>query len=191
VASCFVAACSAQVQTYPSIQEVRVSGLPTLTARTHDPSDVLLTSLDTIIHDRRVCCGKDSALEDAAQKADLSSLKDIAAKLRSGQRLADGRPIVITAESIEPTAINSGMLVASLRDKHALLFEWNSHLYVCYGVTYVRDVDYSTGMELNTINKFLLLDTRYSDSRREVVFNRETDNWNKVQGMLRLTVEQQ
>jgi hypothetical protein len=191
VASCFVAACSAQVQTYPSIQEVRVSGLPTLTARTHDPSDVLLTSLDTIIHDRRVCCGKDSALEDAAQKADLSSLKDIAAKLRSGQRLADGRPIVITAESIEPTAINSGMLVASLRDKHALLFEWNSHLYVCYGVTYVRDVDYSTGMELYTINKFLLLDTRYSDSRREVVFNRETDDWNKVQGMLRLTVEQQ
>ena len=48
-----------------------------------------------------------------------------------------------------------------------------------------------TGAELDTINKFLLLDTRYSDSRRKVVFNRETDDWSKVQGMLRLTVAQQ
>ena len=40
---------------------VRVGGLPTLMARSHDASDVLLTSLDTILHDREVCCGKDSA----------------------------------------------------------------------------------------------------------------------------------
>ena len=39
------------------------------------------------------------------------------------------------------------------------------------------------------IHKFLLLDTRYSDSRRKVVFNRETDDWSKVQGMLRVTIQ--
>lgn len=187
----FVSACLGQVQTYPSIEEVRVSGLPSLMARTHEPSDVLLTSLDIIIHDRNVCCGKDSALEDGAEKADPSSLKDIAAKLQGRQLLSDGRPIVISAESVEPTAINSGMLITSLRDKHALLFEWNSRLYVCYGVTYVRDVDYSTGTELDTIRKFLLLDTRYSDSRRATVFDRATDDASKIQGMLRLTVARQ
>jgi hypothetical protein len=41
------------------------------------------------------------------------------------------------------------------------------------------------------IHKLLLLDTRYSGSRREVPFNRETDDWSKVQGMLRLAVTPQ
>ena len=191
VASWFATACFAQVQTYPSIQEVRVSGLRSLMARTHDPSDVLLTSLDTIIHDRTICYGKDCALEDSAKKADPASLKDIAAKLRGRQLLSDGRPIMVTAESIDPTAINGGMLIATLHEKHALLFEWNSHLYVCYGMTYLREIDYSTGAELFTIHKLLLLDTRYSDSRREAVFDRATDDVNKVQGMLWVTVAPQ
>ncbi len=46
-------------------------------------------------------------------------------------------------------------------------------------------------VEVDSIYKFQLLDTRYSDSRREVAFNRETDDWSKVQGMLWLTVGQQ
>src|SRR5579863_5813989 len=45
-------------------QEIQVHNLPSLKARSHDPSDVLLTSLDTILHNRDFCCGKDSALED-------------------------------------------------------------------------------------------------------------------------------
>ncbi len=69
--------------------------------------------------------------------------------------------------------------------------EWNSQLCVCYGVTYRRDYDSNTGSLLNTILKVLLLDTRHSDSRRKVVFNRETDDWSTVQGMLRATVAQQ
>jgi len=194
--SCLAAAflaggCFGQGLTYPSIQEVRVSSLPSLMARSHDPSDVLLTSLDTILHDKSVCCAKDSALEDSAQKADPSSLKDIAAKMQGRHLLSDGRPIVITAEYFEPAAINSGNLIATLGEKHALLFQWNSQLYVCYGVTYRKDYDPDTGTELDTIQKFLLLDTRYSDSRRATVFNRETDDWGKVQGMLRVTAAQQ
>jgi hypothetical protein len=55
------------------------------------------------------------------------------------------------------------------------LLEWNSRMYVCYGVTYRKDYDANGGM-VDTIQTFLLLDTRYSDSRREVVFNRATDS---------------
>ncbi len=168
-----------------------MSGLPSLMARSHDPADVLRTSLDTIIHDRGVCCGKDSALEDSVEKADPLSLKDLAAKLQGRHLLSDGRPIMVTADFIEPTAINAGVLIAVLRDKHALLFEWNSNLYVCYGVTYLRDFDYSTGGEADTIQKLLLRDTRYSDSRREQVFDRATDEASKIEGMLRLTVATQ
>jgi hypothetical protein len=85
---------------------------------------VLLTSLDTIIRGRNVCCGKDSALEDDAEAADPSFLNDVARKLQGRHLLSDGRAIMITAEYFEPAAINSGMLIATLRDKHALLFEF-------------------------------------------------------------------
>ena len=149
---------------YPSL-EVHISDLPTLKARTQDPTDVLLTSLDTILRDREVCCGKDSALEDSLEKADPTSLKDIAAKLQGRHLLSDGRPIMVTAQYSGPDAINSGRLINTLQAKHALLMEWNSHMYVCYGVTYRKDY-HANGGVMDTILKFLLLDTRYSDSRR-------------------------
>jgi hypothetical protein len=41
------------------------------------------------------------------------------------------------------------------------------------------------------IHKLFLLDTRYSDSRREVTFNRDTDDWARVEGVLLLTVAAQ
>jgi hypothetical protein len=171
-------------------REVRVTGLRTLVARSREPSDVLLTSLDTIIHERSVCCGKDSALEDSAQRADPASLKDIAAKLQGRHLLSDGRPIMITAEYLEPSAIGPSMLIATLRDKHALLLEWNSRFYVCYGVTYWEYYDADSGGEVDTISTLLLLDTRYADARREAVFSRATDDWSKVQGMLWVAVAQ-
>jgi hypothetical protein len=57
-------------------------------------------------------------------------------------------------------------------------------------VTYQKDYNSESGAELDTIHKFLLLDTRYSGSRRKVVFNRGGDDWNTVQGMLRVAVSQ-
>jgi len=190
-ASCLALSCSAFPQKYYSMQEVKVDGLPSLMARTHDPSDVLLTSLDTIFHDREICCGKDSALEDSALQADPKSLKDIATRLHGRHLLSDGRPIVVTAEYIEPDKLNGGLLITTMRNKHALLLEWNSRLYVCYGLAYRYDYDSDKGGEMDTILKFLLLDTRYSDSRRDTVFDRETDDWSKVQGVVLLEAKPQ
>ena len=34
--------------------------------------------------------------------------------------------------------------------------EWNSHLYVVCGVTYVETVDYSSAADTKAIHKFLL-----------------------------------
>ena len=194
VASCLVSACPAVGQSYPNQrypnQEVHVSGLRALMARSHDRSDVLLTSLDTVLHDRSICCGTDSALGDSAEKANPLSLKDVATKLQGRHLLSDGRPIMVTAEYFEPAAINSGMLIGTLRDKHAMLLQWNSHVYVCFGAIYDELYD-EKGLLQYSIRSFLLLDTRYSDSRREVIFSRQTDDWSKVQGMLRVTVAPQ
>lgn len=189
IISCLVLCAYAEAQHTYKPDGVKVSGLPTLVARSHDPSDVLLTSLDTILHDREVCCGKDSALEDSAQRADPSSLPDIAAKLRGRHLLSDGRPIMVTAKYLAPDAINAYLLIETLQQKHPMLMLWKSHLYVLYGATFIEDYDSNTDTSAKSIAKLLLIDTRYSDSRRTAEFNRETDDWSKVQGLLWVSVE--
>jgi hypothetical protein len=163
---------------------VHVNDLPKLMASTSEPSDVLMTSLDTILHDREVCCGKDSALEDSVQRADPASLQDVAAKLQGRHLLSDGRPIMVRAQYVAPEAINGSMLIETLQQKHVMLMMWKSHLYVLYGVNYVEDYDRETGRGTDNVSKLMLIDTRYSDERRNVEFDRQTDDWSKVQGLV-------
>ena len=193
--SCFALCYFAYGQVPNQDQEIQVHNLPTLVARSVDDSDVLLTSLDTVFHDRDICCGKNSALGDSAPAADPSSLRDVASKLQGRHLLSDGRPIKVTAEYLAPDAVNSADLISMIMNQHAALMKWNSHLYVVYGVVYMWFIS-STGPEGQTtkgtlIHKLLLWDTRFSDSRRNVVFNRETDDWGKVQGLLTLTATPQ
>ncbi len=167
-------------------QDVRVN-VPSLMARSHDPSDILLTSLELIFHDPAICCGKDSALEDSALAANPLSLKDIASKLQGRHLLSDGRPIMVTTDYMSASSTDIGYrILAALLGKHPLLTVWNSHLYILYGAIYDETV-YSDGTRMNVIHKLLLLNPRYSDARREVVFNRDTDDWSKVEGALQLT----
>ena len=177
-------------QAYSTEREVRVPGLRAPMARSHDPGVVLLTSLDILLNNKGVCCGKDSALADSAEKADPLSLKDVAAKLQGRHLLSDGRPIMVTATYLDAQAVNGALLIATLREKHALLLGWNSHLYVCYGVTYREDYDANGGL-MDTVLRFRLIDPRYSDSQREVLFDRATDDWGRVQGMLWLSFAMQ
>jgi hypothetical protein len=163
-------------------QEIQVHNLPSLKARSHDASDILLTSLDTILHNRDVCCGKNSALEDSLAAADPMSLKDVASKVQGQHRLSDGRAITVTAEYLTPDTASAGHLVALVLDQHAALMEWDSHVYVLHGLVFFWGGD--TGEPAMVIRKLLLWDTRYTDSRREVVFTRGVDDANKVAGLL-------
>lgn len=177
---------------YRPNQEVRVPQLPALTARSHDPSDVLLAALGIVFNDPSICCGRDSALEDRALAADPSSLKEIASKVEGKQLLSDGRPIMITADFVPsaPSVDISLRIVGPLKEKRALLMVWNSHLYVLYGAVFDEVAD-DTGSSQFMIHKLLLLDTRYSGSRREVTFNRDTDDLNTVKGFLFVDVKLQ
>jgi hypothetical protein len=71
--------------------------------------------------------------------------------------------------------------------KRALLMDWDGHIYALYGAVFDLN-KHSSGMEERVIRSFLLLDTRYSDSRRFVKFDRQKDSWQKVQGFLELKV---
>jgi len=191
-----LAACTfAQGQILYQDQVLQVHDLPTLTARSPHSADVLVTSLDTIFHDHEICCGKDSALEDSVAAADPKSLKDVASKLQGRQYLGDGRPIMVNATYLTPDAVNSGLLVGQFLNQHAALMRLNSHIYVVHGIVYMWIATSNGGdsgvSESTAIHKFLLWDTRFSDSRREVVFNRDTDDLSKVDGFLFVDVKPQ
>jgi hypothetical protein len=185
VASCLAVGCFACGQVYYPIQEVRISDLPALTAKSRDASDVLATGVEIIFRDKKVCCGKDSALEDDVQRADPKSLKDVATRLQGRHLLSDGRPIMVTAEYVPATSLVAGTLIGALSDKQPLLMEWNSHLYVVYGMIYSTTYT-EEGRRMDSILKIFLLDPRFSGERREVTFDRQTDDWGKVQGLLTL-----
>ncbi len=183
----FVCAAScAHGQIYNPNTELRISDLPSVTAKSKDPSDVLAASLEIIFRDKDVCCGKNSALEDDVQRADPKSLKDVATRVQGRHRLSDGRPIMVTAEFVIPaTGLVVGALIGALTEKQPLLMQWNSHLYVVYGMVY--NTSYTAeGARIDSVLKIFLLDPRFSDQRREVAFDRQTDDWGKVQGLLTL-----
>ena len=195
VVLCAGLGCFAYGQVFDTDLEMKVNGLPSLMARSQDATDVLRTALDTIFHDRSVCCGRDSALEDSVAAADPQSLKDMASKLQGRHLLGDGRPIQVTAEFWPPDAINSGKTIGALTDKHALLMEWDSDLYVVHGVVYrwvwAGGTPEGGAAAMTVVRKFLLMDPRFSDSRREVVFTRGVDDADRVQGLLFLQTKPQ
>jgi len=168
-------------------QEVRVANLPSLTAPSAHRSAVFATALETVLHDKTVCCGKDSALEDVALYASLSaplSLKELSTKLQGRHLLSDGRPVMVNAEYIPHDSINPSLIVSTLTEQHASLIERKSHVYVLYGALFDETRDSSSGVRAYAIHKLFLLDLRFSDQRREVVFDRETDDWGQMQGLL-------
>lgn len=175
--------------TYRANQKVSLDDLPAVKAQSKDAGAVMLAAVEIILHDQELCCGKDSALVDVVASADPSSVKALGVKLQGRQHLSDGRPIIVTAEYVPASAVNPSQVIGSLLAKHALLMQWNARIYVLYGAIFDEAID-STSGTVYAIHKLLLLDPRFSGERREVSFNRDSDDFGKVQGMLLLTVAQ-
>ncbi len=95
----------------------------------------------------------------------------------------------MTANYVAPETIYPNFLIETLRKQHAMVLFWKSHLYVLYGATYIEDFDPNSGIVSYNILTLLLIDSRYSDARRNVAFIRATDDWSKVRGILWVTVD--
>jgi hypothetical protein len=181
--------CWAHAQTGNLDQEFRIRDLPSLTARSTEASDLLATALEIVFNNRDVCCGKNSAVAEDVPSSDPRSLKDIANKLRGKHLLSDGRTVTVATEYLSPGQVTADHVIYKLREKHAPLMIWNSQLYVVEGVTYV--VTPNRGAKSYFLHKFLLLDCRFSDSRREVTFDRSTGESGEVEGLLFLEASEQ
>jgi hypothetical protein len=170
-----------------SKQEVRVANLPSLTAPSPHRSAVFATALETVLHDKAVCCGKDSALEDVALYATLSapfSLRELSTRLQGRHLLSDGQPILVNAEYLSHDSISPALIINTLTEQHAQLIQWKSQVYVLYGALFDETRDSQSGVRAYAIRKLFLLDLRFSDQRREAVFDRETDDWGQMEGLL-------
>ncbi len=191
--ACLLALVLATGLAQSQIQASHVQNLPVRTAASRDSAAVLAASLETILNDSEVCCGKNSSLGDIVQGADPASLKDLAAKLQRRHLLEDGRPITVTAEYLPANSIDSDRIIASVMKNQALLMQWNSHLYVLDGVLFNEEFasagnDGGGSQRYNAILKLSLIDVRFSDARRHATFNRATDDWKSVQGLLMVSV---
>lgn len=174
-------------------QEIRISNLSLNPATSKSYSAVLAADLEAVFHDKDVCCGKNSTLEDVVGYAalrDHTPLKELAGKLQGRHLLSDGRPILVTAEYTPHSSITPYQIVSLLREQRPQIVSWQSHLYVLYGALF-DDTCSNDGGCSYAIHKLFLRDARFSDSRREVVFDREADDWDKFGGMLSLSVAPQ
>jgi hypothetical protein len=192
---CLAVSCLAQDQPtdncwlYLANEEARVTNLPSLTAPSKDTSAVIATAVEMVLHNKDLCCGKDSILEDSVL-SEPRSLKELGTKLQGRHTLSDGQALVVSADYSPQSSINASSVIGALQDQRAPLLEWKSHVYVVYGAVFA-ETRCQSGARQYSIVKLLLQDPRFSDQHREAVFNRETDDLAKVQGLLTLSVARQ
>lgn len=135
-----------------------------------------------------MCCGRNSALEDRIPSATGLALRELGEKLRGRAYLDDGSPILVADQYWSGASIRADDIISSLIAQHPLLMDWSGHLYVLYGAVFDEYRYYESGNRVHVIRTLSLVDTRFSDGRRYVSFNRQTDDLGKVTGLLALAV---
>jgi len=188
----FLLSCGALGQDFPPVihpnQEVQVEALPSVVAASRRKSDVMAASVATAVFDPQVCCDRDSALGDRVESANGRSLMVLGEKLRGRHYLGSGLPIVVTDQYWPGAAVHAEDIISSLKAQRPLLLVWNGQLYVVYGAVFNEYRYWDSGMNMQIIVKLLLVDTRFSDRRRYVSFDRQTDDWSKVSELLALNI---
>jgi hypothetical protein len=119
--------------------------------------------------------------------SDGKSLKEAGEKLRGKHYLDSGETILVADQYWPGASVNPEGIIGSLIAQHPLLMDWDGHLYVLYGAVF-DEYRYYDGRIDWVIKKLALVDTRFSDKRRYVSFDRQTDDWSKVSGLLALTI---
>lgn len=164
-----------------------------VTARTvpsKDASAPLQAALATIFQNPELCCGPNSSLENAAATSATVSTGELAAKLEGRHVLSDGRTFVVKADLIQPATMNVTQVVAPLKENRTVLMQWNSRWYLLIGADFEEWV-YDSGRRDYSIHKLRLLDFSNPSAPKEAVFDRQKDDWAKVQGLMLLSAAPQ
>ncbi len=174
---------------YP-YRRVTVANLAVVTATDTSRPAVAKAALAIVVSASKLKCDPDSQIESVADAKAAASLRTLVTKISGASCAVNGRTLRVTASFVPNGAIQANSIVASLNGGTPLLVSWKGALYVLYGVVYDAHVHYS-GRQDNVIRKLLLIDPRYSDKRRLVVFEREKDNFAQVEGFASVSVTAQ
>ncbi len=171
-------------------QRVTVPDLAPVTAPDASASTVAKAAVAILLSASKIQCDPSSHVENVAEEYAGPSLRTLAGKLSGASCTVEGRRIGITATFVPNGEIQGDNLIASLIAGKPLLMAWSTNLYVLYGVVYDETL-HSDGSRVNSIRELLLIDPRYSDKRRLVVFRRESDDFTRVEGIAMIGVHRQ
>ena len=175
-------------ETISTIPNQRVTAdVPTYISTSADPLETLEATVATVLRDPTICCGKGSSLYARLLPMDARSLPRVAERLRGKHSFPYGSAFTIEDRYWPRESVHAEDILASLMQKRPLLMDWDGHIYALYGTVFDLN-KHSSGVEERIVRSFLLLDTRYSDGRRFVRFDREKDSWQKVRGFLEFKV---
>lgn len=177
----------AEGYTFHPNQVVQVASLPSAVADSTADTDVLTASVASAVMDPDICCDRKSALVDQLGSVTTFSLPQLGEKLRGKRYLDSGASFAITDQYWPAAAVHAEEIIATLAAQRPLLMVWKGHLYVVSGAIFDEYLYYS-GANMCVIHKLLLVDTRFSGKRRHVTFDRQTDDWSNVTGLLSLAV---
>ena len=185
IAVCQAPNTSDAISTIPN-QRVTVD-VASYVATPDDPLDALQTTVATVLRDPTICCGKGSSLYARLSAADAASLPRVGERLRGKHSFPYGSAFTIEDHYWPRESVRAEDIIASLMQKRPLLMDWDGHIYALYGAVFDLN-KHSSGIEERVVRSFLLLDTRYSDGRRFVKFDRQKDSWQKVRGFLEFKI---
>jgi hypothetical protein len=142
-----------------------------------------------MIGNAKLCCGEDSAIGETPAGGTPGTLREIGDKIAGRHVLGDGTAVTIVANYFPAESISSDFIIVPLSKQQPMMMEWNAHFYVLYGAIY-DDRVFTDGRHDYVIQKLLLLDPG-KPAEPQAVFDRQKDDWSKVQGLLTLKVTEQ
>ena len=161
-------------------QRVEVSNLAPLS--TPEGTSTAQVGMQIVLAAQNVHCDKRSEAEAAAQTVTNNSLKDLVRRVSGANCVTERGPLKLAATFVPNSAIQGDDLIAALMHHKPQLIQYRGAVMVLYGVIFDEHLR-SDGSRTNIVRTFLMLDPRYQDARRWVVFVRDKDAFSQVDGV--------
>lgn len=157
--------------------------IPNLEAITLRDSNSATAAVAILLSSSNVKCDSGSEVEGALSGNAEGSLSMLARKIDGTSCGVNGNTLRISASFTPIGEIRANDIVSSIMQKKPLLIRWKEVVYVAYGVVYDQHL-FNSGRQDNVIREFLLIDPRFSDSRRLVTFRRQKDDFGQIEGIM-------
>jgi hypothetical protein len=145
-------------------------------------------ALGIVLSSSNLKCEAGSQLQSIIESYAQSALEALSKKISGTTCLKNGAVEHLETAFMPNGAIRPEQIISPLIEGDPLLLKWKGTFFVLYGVVYDEHVHRSGGRN-NVIRELLLIDPRYQDNRRFVVFDREKNNFGEVEGMVKLTLK--